>query len=103
MTKRAIIWGSSLVAGLVAAVAINCTSAGAYGGGTPDGLPPPAESVCDGLTGRVWGLCVAYCEAQDCFEDPGSEHPACDVLRAKLSDLTGSETFPCDNGSGGPG
>jgi hypothetical protein len=76
------------------------STAYALGGGTPDGTPPPGESACDGLTGRVWGLCVAYCEAQDCFESPGSEHPACDVLREKLEGITGSDLFPCDGGGG---
>jgi hypothetical protein len=48
----------------------------------------------------MWGLCVAYCEAQDC---PGSEHPSCEILRLKLFDLSGSEDFPCDDGGGGIG
>ena len=65
----------------------------AWGDGTPDTDPPAEEQVCNGLGGRLWGLCVAYCEAQDC---PGSEHPSCEVLRRKLSDLTGSSFFPCD-------
>ena len=40
---------------------------------TPDGMTPAEESVCDELheaTPGLFGLCVAYCEAQDCdFED----------------------------------
>jgi hypothetical protein len=68
-------------------------SALAYGDGTADTDPPAEEHVCDGLGGRVWGLCVAYCEAQDC---PGSEHPSCEVLRSKLADISGSPAFPCD-------
>lgn len=38
------------------------------GHGTPDGMPPANEGVCDGLKGAtpgLYGLCVAYCEAQD--------------------------------------
>ncbi len=70
-----------------------------YGDGTPDTDPPAEEEVCNGLGGRVWGLCVAYCEAQDC---PASAHPSCDVLRDKLFDLTGGDLFPCD-GDGDPG
>lgn len=69
----------------------------AYGDGTPDTDPPAQEEVCNGLGGRMWGLCVAYCEAQDC---PGSEHPSCEVLRKKLADLTGSAQFPCDDDGG---
>lgn len=35
---------------------------------TPDGETPANEGICDGLqggTGGLYGLCVAYCEAQD--------------------------------------
>jgi hypothetical protein len=37
---------------------------------TPDGTTPPNEGVCDvlmadGVTKGLYGLCVAYCEAQD--------------------------------------
>ena len=35
---------------------------------TPDGLPPANEGVCDSLIGGtpgLYGLCVAFCEAQD--------------------------------------
>jgi hypothetical protein len=99
MKYRARALATSVALGLVLG---SYSTVRALGGGTPDGIPPPGESVCDGLEGRLWGLCVAYCEAQDCFETPGSEHPSCDVLRAKLQDLTGSELFPCDGG-GSPG
>lgn len=36
---------------------------------TPDGMTPATEDVCDkliGMTPGLYGLCVAYCEAQDC-------------------------------------
>jgi len=38
---------------------------------TPDGVPPANEGVCDvlkaqGVTPKLYGLCVAYCEALDC-------------------------------------
>lgn len=39
---------------------------------TPDGVPPANEGVCDDLIGAtpgLYGLCVAYCEAQDCTDD----------------------------------
>ncbi|MGI9330105.1 MAG: hypothetical protein ACR2QB_05260, partial [Gammaproteobacteria bacterium] len=38
---------------------------------TPDGETPAIEDVCDGLIGGtpgLYGLCVAYCEAQDLNE-----------------------------------
>lgn len=82
---------TALVFALAATTA--ASSAYAYGDGTPDTDPPAEEQVCNGLGGRAWGLCVAYCEAQDC---PGSEHPSCEVLRKKLADLLGSSVFPCD-------
>lgn len=41
---------------------------------TPDGQTPANEGVCDelkadGITKGLYGLCVAYCEAQDCDDD----------------------------------
>ena len=41
---------------------------------TPDGVPPSQETVCSGLTGAAFGLCNAYCEAQDCDVHP---RPSC--------------------------
>jgi hypothetical protein len=62
--------------------------------GTPDGVPPADESSCDGLTGAGRGLCVAYCEANDCELDPDSQE--CHELRANFAKITGSTSFPCD-------
>jgi hypothetical protein len=62
---------------------------------TYDGLTPAAEEVCDGLMGREFGLCNAYCEAMDCdaqFDAPA----ACDSLRDNFYRATGSSAFPCD-------
>ncbi|HVH17411.1 MAG TPA: hypothetical protein VNF72_03850 [Myxococcota bacterium] len=71
-------------------------SALAIGHGTPDGSPPAEESVCDdaGLVGAAYGLCVAYCEAQDCDAFP--DKPACDRLFDNYVKITGAECFPCD-------
>ena len=50
-------------------------------GGTPDGETPAEEDVCDELkynaTKGLYGLCVAFCEAQDsdCVPDYGTENP----------------------------
>jgi hypothetical protein len=87
------------LAAVVALAPVGATTAFGFGDGTPDTDPPAEESVCDGLSGRAWGLCVAYCEAQDC---PGSEHPSCEVLRDKVFGVLGVDTFPCDGG-GDPG
>lgn len=91
-------WMIAAALGAVMGASVAAPRAFAYGDGTPDTDPPAEEEVCDGFGGRMWGLCVAYCEAQDC---PASEHPSCDVLRDKLYDLTGGMMFPCDGG--GPG
>jgi hypothetical protein len=54
---------------------------GTPGGGTPDGETPAEEDVCDelkyGATKGLYGLCVAFCEAQDseCVPDYGAEDP----------------------------
>lgn len=68
----------------------------AIGHGTPDKSPPAAESVCDdaGLMGAAYGLCVAYCEANDCDAFPDSQ--ACDRLFDNYSKITGAASFPCD-------
>ena len=56
---------------------------------TPDGQPPAEETVCDplladGVTKGLYGLCVAFCEAQDVASivDPLTE----DELSAILAD-----------------
>ena len=62
---------------------------------TPDGLTPAEEIVCDGLEGAAFGLCNAYCEAQDCdILDP--ERASCERLRTNFERATGSRIFPCD-------
>src|SRR5215471_18223362 len=60
---------------------------------TPDGMPPSQETVCSGLTGAAFGLCNAYCEAQDCDVHP---RPSCEQLRRNFERVTGSDVFPCD-------
>lgn len=71
------------------------------GHGTPDETPPAEEAVCDHYGGRLWGLCVAYCEAQDCDQPDQYAKESCWVLRDKLMDLVGSTQFPCDTGDDG--
>ena len=64
--------------------------------GTADGLTPAVEEVCDGLAGRAFGLCNAYCEAMDCDleEVPGR---ACEAVRNNFYRLTGASALPCDD------
>jgi hypothetical protein len=60
---------------------------------TPDKQPPSQEASCDGLTGAAFGICNAYCEAQDCDVHA---RPSCERLRAKFLKATGHDRFPCD-------
>jgi hypothetical protein len=85
-----------------AALAATPTASRAFGDGTPDGSPPAEETVCDdaGLTGAAYGLCVAYCEANDCDTCPDSE--ACDRLFDAYTKITGEDAFPCDEVSPPP-
>jgi hypothetical protein len=72
----------------------------AFGDGTPDGAPPAEETLCEdaGLLGAAFGLCVAFCEANDCDVFPDSQ--ACDVLRNNYAKITGELSFPCEDGGG---
>jgi hypothetical protein len=80
--------------GLVAAVLLLIAPLESLEGGTFDGNTPASESACDGLKGqRGYGLCVAYCEAQDC--DVNSQ-PSCAPLREDFQALTGRSSLPCD-------
>lgn len=90
----------ALVAALTLATPV---AALAYGDGTPDEQPPAEEQPCDaaGLRGAAYGLCIAYCEANDCEIQP--DKVACNRLRANYAKLTGDDLFPCDgDGGGGP-
>ena len=56
--------------------------------GTPDGVTPAVEAVCSKVRGGAeYGLCVAYCEANDCDLEPGSQE--CSMLRKKYAVITG--------------
>lgn len=60
---------------LVIGVVLYCGIASAQ---TPDGETPAEESVCDDLkwaTPGLYGLCVAFCEAQDCEPDFSLANP----------------------------
>jgi len=83
----------------LAALAAVClvSAAGNAWAKTPDGMPPSQETVCSGLSGAAFGLCNAYCEAQDCDVHP---RPSCPVLRRNFAKITGSAIFPCDRRCG---
>ncbi len=67
-------------------------------GSTPDGETPANEGVCDSLqggTGGLYGLCVAYCEAQD-LDTLSKEPPSTKILanyRKKMQ--PGDSDMPC--------
>ena len=67
---------------------------------TPDGETPANEGVCDALqggTGGLYGLCVAYCEAQD-LDTVNKEPPSTKILanyRKKMQ--PGDIDMPCVN------
>src|SRR5215470_20414343 len=88
-TIRFMIVAATAVLGIVSMRAPN----GAWGLGTPDGMPPSRETVCNGLSGAAFGLCNAFCEAQDCDVHP---RPSCDHLRENFLKQTGSAVFPCE-------
>ena len=71
----------------------------AMGDVTPDTHPPAEERVFDhpGLFGAAFGLCVAFCEANDC--DAQLDQPddrACSMLREKYARATGELFLPCE-------
>lgn len=71
--------------------------------GTPDGLPPSSEDVCDG--DPAFGLCNAFCEAMDCDSaNPNASQKACDRVQANYERQTGSPPpclCPCIGGIAG--
>ena len=68
----------------------------AFAEGTDDGVTPADETVCEdaGLLGAAYGLCVAFCEANDCDLTPDAV--ACERIRANYAKITGEETLPCE-------
>jgi len=80
---------------IVLALALSLTVAGALLAKTPDGQTPAQENVCAkaNLSRSAYGICNAYCEAQDCDVHP---RPSCERLRKNFQRATGSSTFPCD-------
>lgn len=100
------ILGTTVSMLLAGAVLIASTTAYAYGDGTPDEQPPAEEQVCEsaGLLGAAFGLCVAFCEANDC--DAQLDQPddrACSMLRERYARATGELFLPCEGGGDGDG
>ena len=90
MTKLHTFILSTLAAALGFALALPAPSQTASAQ-TPDGETPAEESVCDvvhvqnGGSPGLYGLCVAYCEAQDChLSDDGDVPQSCINTSEKL-------------------
>ena len=84
MQRNLIALFTPLITVLVPVVALSTllASLAVYAQGTPDGETPANEGVCDELMGGtpgLYGLCVGFCEAQDC--------------EATLNETTGDVTF----------
>ena len=63
--------------------------------GTPDGLPPPMEHICDAEKGAAYGLCNAYCQAMDCDSaTPSASENACQKVADKFMQLA-DRPVPC--------
>lgn len=64
---------------------------------TADGETPAEENICDGQSGRAFGICNAYCEAKDCDtqDDNGN---GCESLMTQWQKNT-KEDMPCLAGS----
>ena len=88
----------------VSAVMTMAAGAHANGNGTPDGQPPAEEQACEdaGLFGSAFGLCVAFCEANDCDASEQGDDQACSVLRERYVRATGEVFFPCEGGEQQP-
>jgi len=67
---------------------------------TPDGETPANEGVCDplkadGITKGLYGLCVAYCEAQD-LDTVDKEPPSTKILENyNKKKAAGDPAMPC--------
>ena len=93
VTQRASIALST--AGLILVV---CLTAAPVTASTPDGETPANEGVCDTLQGAtpgLYGLCVAYCEAQDLddYDDKPSRTRILANYRKKMQ--AGDQDMPC--------
>jgi hypothetical protein len=86
----------SIVLGAV--IVIAASAAHAYGQGTRDQQPPAQEQVCDdaGLYGAAYGICIAFCEANDCDSQETPDSKACSALRVNYTKQTGEIFLPCE-------
>jgi hypothetical protein len=86
------------IANLLLVIGLLVANTTAKADGTPDGTTPANEGVCDVLKGGtpgLYGLCVAYCEAQD-LDSFDKDPPNTKILanyRKKMQ--AGDPDMPC--------
>jgi hypothetical protein len=78
-----------LFTALLSCVAVACLMTPVAFAQTADGVTPAEETVCDplneaGVTKGLYGLCVAFCEAQDLGDENGA------ITEAELGALDGT-------------
>src|SRR5215510_2562713 len=61
----------------------------------PDDQGQDDKSDCRQFSGGAFGLCNAFCSAQDCESERGGSN-ACASLRRNFERLTGRNVFPCE-------
>jgi uncharacterized repeat protein (TIGR01451 family) len=62
-----------------------------------DNMNPSEETVCDGLQGKMFGTCNAYCEAMDCdIPNQQGNGKACQSLLKKWANISGGNPLPCE-------
>jgi len=64
---------------------------------TADEVTPAEEDICSkwGFTGKINGLCNAYCEAMDCDSaEPQASEQACTRVLGKIEAALGETPFP---------
>jgi len=85
-------------AGMVLLTGLFGISGTAVASGTPDGQTPANEGMCDSLQGStpgLYGLCVAYCEAQD-LDVTDKEPPRTKILENyNKKKQAGDPDMPC--------
>jgi hypothetical protein len=84
--------------GFAMVMALGSLSGTATAMGTPDGETPANEGVCNGLQGGtpgLYGLCVAYCEAQD-LDSFDKQPPRTKILdNYNKKKIAGDPDMPC--------
>ena len=59
-------------------------------------MTPAEETVCDTEPSPARGLCIAFCEAMDCDDDPNANQNACDSVKQRWQTKSGKENLPCE-------